>query len=36
MRVVFDEDGTGVYAPFPVLDYDKYPGKDVILIHSHE
>ena len=34
MRVIFD--GTDVYAPFPVLDDVNYPGKDVILIHSHE
>lgn len=36
MRTLFDEDGTGVCAPFPVLDEEDYPGKDVILIHSHE
>ena len=29
-------DGTGVYAPFPVLDDSNYPGKDIILIYSHE
>lgn len=36
MKCVFDEDGTGVYAPFPVLDDVNYPGKDIILIYSHE
>ena len=36
MRVLFDVDDTGVYAPFPVLDDVNYPGKDVILIHSHQ
>jgi hypothetical protein len=36
MRCVFDEDGTGVYAPVPVLDSVNYPGKDIILIYSHE
>ncbi len=36
MRCLFDEDGTGVYAPFPVLDDAEYPGKDIILIYSHE
>ncbi len=36
MRVLFNVDDTGVYAPFPVLDDDNYPGKDVILIHSHQ
>ena len=36
MRCLFDADGTGVYAPFPVLDAANYPGKDIILIYSHE
>ena len=36
MRCLFDEDNTGVYAPFPVLDSVNYPGKDIILIYSHE
>jgi len=36
MRCLFDEDNTGVYAPFPVLDDVNYPGKDIILIYSHE
>jgi hypothetical protein len=36
MRTCFTPDGTGIYAPFPVLDDVNYPGKDIILIHSHE
>ena len=36
MRALFNEDGTGVYAPFPVLDDINYPGKDIILIYSHQ
>jgi hypothetical protein len=36
MRVMFDEAGTGVYAPFPVLDDVNYPNVDIILVYSHE
>ena len=36
MRAIFDADGTGVYAPFPVYDDVNYPGKDIILFYSHE
>ncbi len=36
MRTLFDEDGTGVYVPFPVYDDVNYPGKEIILIYSHE
>jgi hypothetical protein len=36
MRSIFDEEGTGIYTPFPVLDDFNYPGKDIILIYSHE
>jgi len=35
-RLVFSADDTGIYAPFPVLDDVNYPGKDVILVYSHE
>lgn len=35
-RLIFSEDDTGIYAPFPVLDDVNYPGKDVILVYSHE
>ncbi len=35
-RVIFTDDDMGIYAPFPVLDEVNYPGKDVILIYSHE
>lgn len=36
MRVVFEADDTGMYAPFPVLDPENYPGKDVVIFHSYE
>jgi hypothetical protein len=36
MRGAFDDAGTGVYMPFPVDDRANYPGKDIILIYSHE
>jgi hypothetical protein len=36
MRTTFTADDMGIYAPFPVLDPLNYPGKDVILIYSHE
>ena len=36
MRCLYSADGKGIYAPFPVLDDVNYPGKDVILIYSHE
>jgi hypothetical protein len=36
LRAVFDETGTGIYAPIPIRDDVNYPDKDVILIYSHE
>jgi len=36
LRLLFTDDDTGIYAPFPVLDDVNYPGKDVILVYSHE
>lgn len=36
VRAEFEADGTGIYAPIPVMDDYNYPGMKVILIHSYE
>jgi hypothetical protein len=36
LRGIFDEDGIGIYMPFPIIDETNYPGKDIVLFYSHE
>ncbi len=36
MRTLFTDDDSGIYAPMPVMDDTDYPGKDIIIIYSHE